>query len=209
MIQKIVLLSSTLLLAAHAQQVGTYTAESHPSLPWQTCAAGGDCTTVEGSVVIDSNWRWVHDVNSSTNCYTGNTWDTTLCPDDVTCAENCAVDGADYSATYGVTTSGSELKIDFVTENSNGANVGARLYLMKNQTTYETFNLLGNEFTFDVDVSNLPCGLNGALYFSQMQPDGGLSEYTNNKAGAEYGVGYCDAQCPSDLKFIDGQVCCI
>ena len=27
-----------------------------------------------------------------------------------------------------------------------------------------------------------------------------------NKAGAAYGTGYCDSQCPRDLKFINGQV---
>jgi cellulose 1,4-beta-cellobiosidase len=206
MFQKALLLSSTLLATARAQQVGTYTAETHPSLTWETCTSSSDCTTVDGSVVIDANWRWVHDVNSTTNCYTGNTWDATLCPDDETCAINCAVEGADYSSTYGVTTSGSELRINFVTDNSNGANIGARLYLLANASTYETFSLLGKEFTFDVNVANLPCGLNGALYFTQMQTDGGLSEYTNNNAGAEYGVGYCDSQCPRDLKFIDGEV---
>jgi cellulose 1,4-beta-cellobiosidase len=67
------------------------------------------------------------------------------------------------------------------------------------------FKLLGNEFTFDVDVSNLGCGLNGALYFVSMDADGGLSKYANNKAGAKYGTGYCDAQCPRDLKFINGE----
>lgn len=80
-------------------------------------------------------------------------------------------------------------------------------FCWKTQQHYETFNLLGKEFTFDVDVANLPCGLNGALFFSQMQAAGGKSEFTNNKAGAEYGVGYCDSQCPRDLKFIDGEVC--
>ncbi|OKL59304.1 1,4-beta-D-glucan cellobiohydrolase B [Talaromyces atroroseus] len=205
MLQKAVLITSTLLATARAQQVGTYTAETHPSLTWQTCTSANECTTVDGSVVIDANWRWIHSVNSSTNCYTGNTWDATLCPDDESCAVNCAVEGAAYSSTYGVTTSGSELRINYVTQNSNGANVGARLYLLKDESTYETFSLLGNEFTFDVDVANLPCGLNGALYFTQMQADGGLSEYTNNKAGAKYGVGYCDSQCPRDLKFIDGE----
>ena len=64
---------------------------------------------------------------------------------------------------------------------------------------------MNKEFTFDVDVSNLPCGLNGALYFSQMIPDGGSSEFSTNKAGAAYGVGYCDAQCPHDIKFIEGE----
>ena len=28
--------------------------------------------------------------------------------------------------------------------------------------------MANKEFTFDVDVSKLPCGINGALYFSQM-----------------------------------------
>lgn len=44
----------------------------------------------------------------------------------------------------------------------------------------------------------LTCGLQDA--------DGGLSEYENNKAGAKYGTGYCDAQCPQDIKYINGKV---
>lgn len=75
---------------------------------------------------------------------------------------------------------------------------------MSDDSTYETFNMLNQEFTFDVDVSNLPCGLNGALYMVNMPADGGLS--STNTAGAAYGTGYCDAQCPRDLKFIDGEV---
>merc|ERR1712125_29998 len=59
------------------------------------------------------------------------------------------------------------------------------------------------EFTFTVDDSQLDCGLNGALYFVQMQKDGGKSEF--GAAGAKYGTGYCDAQCPHDLKFINGK----
>jgi hypothetical protein len=46
------------------------------------------------------------------------------------------------------------------------------------------------------------CGINGALYFVKMDADGGLAKYPTNKAGAPYGTGYCDAQCPRDLKFI-------
>jgi cellulose 1,4-beta-cellobiosidase len=38
-----------------------------------------------------------------------------------------------------------------------------------------------------------------------MDLDGGMSKYPANKAGAKYGTGYCDSQCPRDLKFIDGQ----
>lgn len=99
-----------LLSIANGQQIGTFTAETHPSLTWQTCTAPGACTTTDGTVTLDSNWRWTHSVNGSTNCYTGNTWDATLCPSDAECAVNCALDGADYSGTYGVTTTGDSLR---------------------------------------------------------------------------------------------------
>ena len=48
--------------------------------------------------------------------------------------------------------------------------------------TRHRFNLLNKEFTFTIDTSNLPCGLNGALYFVEMQKDGGVSEYTTHEA---------------------------
>nr|GAT45916.1 glycoside hydrolase family 7 protein [Mycena chlorophos] len=117
----------------------------------------------------------------------GNTWDATLCPDPTTCAENCALDGADYEGTYGVSTSGNALTLDFVT----GSNVGSRLYLMNAaDSEYYLFSLLNQEFTFTVDVSKLGCGLNGAVYFSEMDADGGMSRFPGNKAGAKYGTGY-------------------
>jgi len=47
--------------------------------------------------------------------------------------------------------------------------------------------------------------LNGALYFVEMDADGGQSKYADNHAGAKYGTGYCDAQCPHDLKWINGE----
>lgn len=77
--------------------------------------------------------------------------------------------------------------------------------MMASETKYQIFTLLGNEFTFDVDASALGCGLNGALYFVSMDEDGGMSKYSENKAGAKYGTGYCDSQCPRDLKFINGE----
>ncbi|KAJ7648326.1 cellulase [Mycena polygramma] len=194
------LLSLCFLAVAYGQQVGTQVAETHPVLTSQQCTAGGTCTTLQTSVVLDSNWRWLHETTSTTNCYTGNTWDDTLCPDPTTCASNCALDGADYSGTYGITTSGSALTLKFVT----GANIGSRVYLMSDESTYQMFQLLNQEFTFTVDMSNLGCGLNGALYLSEMDSDGGMSRFPTNKAGAKYGTGYCDSQCPHDLKFING-----
>ncbi|KAJ6464349.1 cellulase [Mycena sanguinolenta] len=197
------LLSLCFLAVAYGQQVATQVAETHPMLPSQKCTASG-CTTVQTSVVLDSNWRWLHSINGFLTCsfvsYTGNTWDTTLCPDPKTCihilALSGALDGADYSGTYGITSSGNALTLKFL------SNIGSRVYLMANQTNYQMFQLLNQEFSFNVDMTNLGCGLNGALYLSEMPSDGGMS--STNVAGAKYGTGYCDSQCPHDLKFING-----
>ncbi|KAJ7663161.1 cellobiohydrolaseI [Mycena polygramma] len=203
------LVLAALLPVALSQLAGTNVPEVHPTLTWQKCTGTGgtSCTTQEASIVIDANWRWLHDgVSGSTNCYTGNTWDATFCPDGKTCAANCALDGADYAATYGITTSGDALTMKFVTV-SQQPNIGSRVYLMApgSTTEYQTFDFNNQEFRFDVDVSQLPCGLNGALYFSQMDADGGVAKSAGaNKAGANYGTGYCDAQCPRDIKFING-----
>ncbi|KAH9476508.1 putative 1,4-beta-D-glucan cellobiohydrolase B [Psilocybe cubensis] len=205
MFPKTALLALTFGSVALGQLVGTYQAENHPALPFQRCTRSG-CTTVSsGQVVLDSNWRWTHNKDGYTNCYTGNTWNTTICPDNKSCAANCAIDGADYSETYGITVSGNALTLKFVTTNANGKNIGSRVYLMNSDSKYELFKVLNQEFTFDVDVSNLPCGLNGALYFSEMDADGGLSKHPTNKAGAKYGTGYCDSQCPKDIKWISGE----
>ncbi|KAJ9151040.1 Glucanase [Coniochaeta hoffmannii] len=206
MIAKFAALSALLGIAA-SQQVGTQQTETHPKMTWSQCTGtgGSSCTSKSGEVVIDANWRWVHDKAGYTNCYDGNKWNTTICKDAKSCASNCAVDGADYKATYGASTSGNALTLGFVTKGSYATNIGSRLYLMASASKYQMFSLLGNEFTFDVDVSKLGCGLNGALYFVSMDEDGGMSKYPTNKAGAKYGTGYCDAQCPRDLKFINGE----
>jgi len=195
------LLSFSLVLG---QQVGTLQTETHPPLAYSKCSSSG-CQSQSGSVVLDSNWRWTHETSGATNCYTGDSWDATICPDPKTCAQKCAIDGADYSGTYGVKSDGNTVTLGFVTHGPYSVNIGSRLYLLQSSSKYATFNLLNQEFTFDVDVSNLPCGLNGALYFVQMDADGGLAKYSGNKAGAAYGTGYCDAQCPHDLKWINGE----
>ena len=92
-----------------------------------------------------------------------------------------------------------------MTQGQYGKNIGSRVFLTDGEE-YTIFKLKNREFSFTVDVSNLPCGLNGALYFVEMDKDGGKSQYFTNKAGAKYGTGYCDAQCPHDIKFINGKV---
>ncbi|KAH9123621.1 hypothetical protein LEN26_009891 [Aphanomyces euteiches] len=179
-------LATALVAFSNAQQVGTSTPEVHPSLPSQTCTASG-CTTENTKIVLDANWRWTHNVGGYTNCYTSNKWDTTLCPDPATCSKNCALDGADYTGTYGITASGNTVNIKLVTQGPYSKNVGSRIYLLEDDNKYKLFKLLNKEFTFDMDQ------------------DGGMSKYPTNKAGAAYGTGYCDAQCPHDIKFINGE----
>jgi len=80
--------------------------------------------------------------------------------------------------------------------------VSPRVYLLdESGQNYETLYLLNQELTFEVDVSNLPCGMNGAFYLTSMPADGGRN--AKNPAGAAYGTGYCDAQCPKST-FIAG-----
>jgi cellulose 1,4-beta-cellobiosidase len=199
--------ATALCASATAQQVGTLKTENHPKLSISKCEGAGQCSEEQHEVTIDSNWRWLHSTEGIKNCYTGNTWDSQLCPDSKTCTQNCALEGADeeYTNTYGIHTSGNQINLGFVTQGPYSKNVGSRTYLMHTPTTYAMFKLKNKEFTFDVDVSQLPCGLNGALYFVAMDADGGLSKYSTNKAGAKYGTGYCDAQCPHDLKWINGE----
>lgn len=74
-------------------------------------------------------------------------------------------------------------------------------------TLYQMFKLLNREITFEVDVSKLPCGVSANINLLAMDADGGMARYPDNKAGAKYGTGYCDASCGKNLKFVDGTVC--
>jgi len=69
-------------------------------------------------------------------------------------AANCALEGAKYQETYGISTTGNSVSMKFVTSSGGSKNVGGRIYLLKNETTYEGFKLLNQEFTFDVDMSS-------------------------------------------------------
>jgi len=199
------------LFSVEGQNIGKQTQNQFVKMTIEKCTKSNGCTPESpGSVTIDANWRWDHKTGSPTNCYTGNKWDPTFCPDWQTCTKNCAVDGVDsqtWQGTYGITSieGGKGVQLGFVTHGPYSVNIGSRLYYMDTQKTYKKFMLLNQEFTFDVDVSDLDCGLNGALYFVEMDADGGLSKYSTNLAGAPFGTGYCDAQCPHDLKWINGE----
>jgi len=191
-----------------AQKAGSYVAEGHPPLKIEHCTLAAGCATQDRSVVLDQNWRWVHDVRegSYTNCFDKGVWDKKLCPDVETCKKNCAIEGIAskyYAETYGIQSSESHesLTLQFVMP----GNVGSRVYLLEDDETYQLFKLKNREIAFDVDVSTLGCGINGALYLTQMDADGGKAKFAGNEAGAKFGTGYCDAQCPHDQKFINGE----
>ena len=207
MMAVLVALPFCLLAVASAQQAGSQKQEEHVPLSFATCTKAGGCKGTQTTLTMDAQWRWLHDSrpNQFQNCLQGTAWDKTIAPDGLKAASNCALEGmtsSDYATTYGVTPIKGGVSLNFV----NGQSVGSRMYMMEEgkQDKYMMFKLLNKEFRFDVDVSTLECGLNGAVYFVEMKADGGLGE-GNNTAGAKYGTGYCDAQCPHDLKFIHGE----
>lgn len=197
------LLSAFLATVVSAQQPGKLSPEVHPKLPTWECTLAGGCVQKDTSLVLDSDYRWVH-TDDYTNCKV-NGLNPAVCPDAETCAANCNLEGVDYAGS-GIHTNGSELTLNLFVNRTDGTTslVSPRVYLLANESTYDMFSLLDKEFTFDVDVSKLPCGTNGALYFSEMLANGGKSSL--NPAGASYGTGYCDAQCPTPA-FINGEVC--
>jgi len=195
----------SLVLASTCQLRGNFSVEEHPKLIVHQCTLADGCVPTTKSVVMDANWRWIHGAGATTNCYDSNKWDPTLCPDVETCTKNCAVEGiaeTHYRDTYGVSADGQHLRLQLVMP----GNVGSRLYLLDDsEEQYELFKLKNAEISFEVDVATLPCGVNGAVYFVQMDADGGRKRFSTNHAGAAYGTGYCDAQCPHDAKFINGE----
>jgi len=195
------------LSVASAQGVGGYKQEAGPEITLRKCTAPGSCKANKHKLTMDANWRWVHVDGDYTNCYKGNVW-TEECPGDgAECAKACVLEGIDaeqYEGTYGVTTTGDGVTMNLVNEHDYGISVGARLYVLNGEDKYEMFKMLNQEFAFDAEMGPLECGINGAVYFIEMQENGG-KDIGNNKAGAKYGTGYCDAQCPHDIKFIDGE----
>lgn len=106
----------------------------------------------------------------------------------------------DYSS-IGVTTRDGELLMEQIVD---GRVVSPRIYLLNEaKDKYEMLQLTGQEFSFDIDSTHLPCGMNSALYMGEMLEDGGKSDL--NPGGATWGTGYCDAQCYV-TPFINGVV---
>jgi len=188
MASKFALASLTALLAtvASAQQPGK-TPEVHPKLITQRCTVKGGCVDATNYLVLDSSSHPIHQATNEHNCGDwGNKPNATACPDVASCFNNCIMEGIPDYSKYGVTTNGSSLRMQQKIGNSV---VTPRIYLLdKTEKEYEMVHFTGKEFTFDVDPSKLPCGMNSALYLSEMEADGGKSQY--NPGGAYYGTGY-------------------
>jgi cellulase len=194
-------LSLALLQLAAAQKPGPGP-EVHPKLTTFRCNVKDGCTEQTNYIVLDSLAHPVHQVNSTYGCGNwGSKPNATACPTKEACAENCIMDGiADYSK-VGVTTDGTKLRLQHIL---SGQVVSPRVYLLDStEQKYEMLKLTGNEFTFDVDATKLPCGMNSALYLSEMEATGAKSAL--NPGGAYYGTGYCDAQCYT-TPFVNGLV---
>ena len=192
-----VLVGIQLAIAQHP----TGAVDNYPLLTVQECTKAGGCTTKNTAIVLDSLSHPVFQVNNpNLNCGDwGESADPAVCPDATTCQANCAMSGVFDYASKGVTTSGSTLTLNQIV---NGVVVSPRVYVLTSEMTkYEMLKLIGKEFTFDVDQSKLPCGMNSAVCLMEMEEDGGYGGL--NTAGAAWGTGYCDAQCFT-TPFING-----
>lgn len=181
------ILASVLLSIAAAQSIGKGR-EVHPKLTTWECTTKGGCKAQKSFIVLDSSAHSIHQKNDTTKgCGDwGKPADPSVCPDEKTCAQNCLLEPISNYADYGITTNGGSLRMDFYGKDKKFQSPRAYL-LAEGEKNYEMLKLTGKEFTFDVDVSKLPCGMNGALYLSEMRADGGRSAL--NPGGASYGTG--------------------
>lgn len=194
------------LLASQTAAQGIGNAETHPKLATEKCTLKDGCVKQDTSIVLDASFHALRENNGTALCggY-GGALSKELCPDHEACARNCVFDGADYEGS-GVSANGSSITLRMYMHNADGnlTSVSPRVYLLDaEEDDYEVLFLKHGEISFDVDVSKLVCGMNGALYLAEMNKTGARSAL--NPAGAQYGTGYCDAQCPA-LPFIDGVV---
>ncbi|KAK4203477.1 family 7 putative glycoside hydrolase [Triangularia verruculosa] len=212
------LLLSLYVFTVAAQKKGHVQPENHPPFQWTKCTSPGNCTTINAEVVLDANWRWVHDEKQRTCVELGpdgtQWWDANVCDlgdegvgTTNNCTSKCMLEGAgNYSAFYGITAVNNTLTQKLVTRFEFATTVGSRLFLLEGREKYQMFTLLGNELSFDVDLSTVGCGINAALYFVAMDADGGVERHKPyNHAGAEYGTGYCDGWCQDRQRFVAGK----
>lgn len=184
------------LLGLVAAQSPDTTPEVHPKLTTYKCTTDGGCVAQNSALVLEASQHEIYQKdNPDYDCGSrGSAPNATVCPDEATCQQNCILQGiSDYSEN-GVVTDGAELTLHML--DADGSKNSPRIYLLNEaEDEYEILRLVGQEFTFDVDMSKLPCGMNSAVYLSEMEARGGQDSSDLAVAGAAYGTGYCDAQC--------------
>jgi cellulose 1,4-beta-cellobiosidase len=104
---------AALLGLTSAQQIGHQKQNTNLKMSLKTCSKDMDgCQSEQKDITLDANWRWLHGTGGYQNCYTGNSWDSQFCPDNQSCAKNCALDGvpqSDWTAPYGIKSDGTTL----------------------------------------------------------------------------------------------------
>jgi cellulase len=189
-------LNAALVGLAAAQTPGTVP-DVHPKLTTYRCTANG-CTEKTNYIVLDALAHPMVSVNEDYDC--GAWGQVPNCPTQEACRDNCIMEGISDYSTVGVTTDGASIRMQQLL---NGRTVSPRIYLLdETKERYDMTHLTGGEFSFDVDTTKLPCGMNSALYLGEMEEDGHKSAL--NAGGARWGTGYCDAQCYT-TPFINGE----
>nr|BAF57380.1 putative glycosyl hydrolase family7 [uncultured symbiotic protist of Neotermes koshunensis] len=136
-------------LIAFALSAPSNTTEVHPKFTWSKCTKAG-CTKVNGFIVHDK--------------HIGDTKDR-------------GTTGIDYEKDVGVTVKGDTVIQKLVSNGAFKKVIGSRLYILTaDEKLYEEFALVGKEFTYTVDMSEIPCGVNAALYTVEMGGEGQRDE---------------------------------
>jgi len=191
-----------------AQKPGEVNPEVHPKLQWTKCTTNETCQKVQGEVVLNDNFRWIHQANTYRNCYDGGRWNSWVCDSNTNCTETCVIEGYDVfglNLGLGIKAIDDSITLKYRTAENFMVNIGSRVHLLESKEKYQMFTLLNNEFAFDVNLSTVGCGINAALHFVAMDEDGGKARFSGNKAGAEYGTGYCNSQCTRGQRFVGGK----
>lgn len=188
-----------------AQQVDPRGAEDSRNAGIRISNNGED---VAQFAVLDGRWRWLY-TSQSKDCGSA-------AIRGAAALERCYLQGltaARYAEAYGVQVgypNNRAITMNFATKDANTPtpNYGSRLYLTDGKG-YTLFAPMAGELSFDVDVSQVPAGMNAAVYLVSMDRFGNLNSVSGdgvmNTAGWRRGLGYCDAQCPKDLRFVQGQ----
>ena len=193
-----------IILPIKAQQIGRVP-EHHPRFTTQHCTKQSSCSPRDTSVVLDAQWREIYDIRTGESCIAdAGHLNRSVCSTIDRCAAHCALNGIDYPGTGVEVAEGSSVTLKMYQHYQGELmEVGPQIYLLsEDEKRYEMLHLLNQEMSFEVDVSELPCGMNGAIYLAAMNPSGGRNSL--NPAGASYGTGYCDSQCYQSYNFING-----